>query len=180
MQRLLLDAGPDHFLLLVAQLLVGHVAGNAARLLFQIFGVLEGRRTVEVDVESPLHVGQLALHAGVPVVLDGVISAALEHFGDLGPLVVNDPVHQEEDPLLLLTPVYFLDQRIEVVVPALATLLSDAVFEVAGDLGPLLRAIGDHKLEHLPVFLLRPGALDVAVVFTHLAFFIILLIQTSR
>ena len=95
------------------------------------------------------------------MVLDGVVGAALEDLGDLSPLVVDDPVHEEQDPFFLLTPVDFLDEWIEVVVPSLSALLADSILEVLGNESPLLRAIGDDEHEHSPIFLLSPGSFHI-------------------
>ena len=123
--------------------------------------VPERRGTVKVRLEGPLHVWQLALHAGVPVILDRVVCASLEHLSDFCPLVVDDAVHQEQDPLFLLVPVDLLDARVEVVVPALAALLANSAVQVLRDEGPLLWSVGHNQLEDSPVFLRRPGSLDV-------------------
>ena len=95
------------------------------------------------------------------MILDRVVGASLEHLSDLGPLVVDDAVHQEQDPLFLLVPVDLLDARVEVVVPALAALLAHSAVQVLRDEGPLLRPVGHHKLEDTPVFLRCPGSLDI-------------------
>ena len=64
------------------------------------------------------------------MILDRVVRAAFEHFGDFGPLIVHYAVHQEQYPLFLLVPVAFLDAGVEVVVPSLAALLADAAVQV--------------------------------------------------
>ena len=46
-------------------------------------------------IESKCHFLRLALHGGVPVVLDGVVSAALEYLSHLSPLVWSSPMEQE-------------------------------------------------------------------------------------
>ena len=46
------------------------------------------------------------------MVLDGVVRAAFEYLCYLGPLVVYDAVHQEEDPFFFFVPVNFLDARV--------------------------------------------------------------------
>jgi hypothetical protein len=67
------------------------------------------------------------LHAGVPMILDGVISPTLEKVGDVRPLVSLVPVQQVEDPLLLTGPGgVSLDHWVQVVVPSLPALLSDS------------------------------------------------------
>ena len=67
---------------------------------------------IEVDLEGSLHVRQLPLHTRIPMVLDGVVSASLNYLGDIGPFVVNDAMHEKQDPFLLLVPVDFLNARI--------------------------------------------------------------------
>ena len=64
------------------------------------------------------------------MVLDRVVGAAFEDLGDLCPLVADDAVHQEEDPLLLFVPVDLLYAGVEMVVPALATLFAHATIEM--------------------------------------------------
>ena len=95
------------------------------------------------------------------MVLDGVVGATFEDLGDLSPLVADNAVHQKENPLLLFVPVNFLDSRVQMVVPALATLLSHAAVQMLRNQRPFLRSIGDHKLQYAPVFLGGPGALNV-------------------
>ena len=172
-EGLLFDARSDHALLVVWQLLVGLGRAGLAVLaiataasfcvvsFLEVLSVPQRCRTIEVGLESALHVWELALHAGVPVVLDGVVGAAFEDLGDLSPLVADDAVHQKEDPLFLFIPVNFLDSRVQVVVPALATLLAHAAVQVLRNQRPLLRAIGHHELEHTPVFFGGPGTLHV-------------------
>lgn len=95
------------------------------------------------------------------MILDGVVGAAFEDLGDLGPLVAHNAMHEEEDPFLLFVPVDLLDARVEVVVPALATLLAYATVQVLRNEGPLLRAVGDDELKYTPVFLRGPCAFNV-------------------
>ena len=102
------------------------------------------------------------------MVLDRVVSAALEHLSNLGPLVADNAVHEEEDPLLFFVPIDLLNAWVEVVVPALAALLSHTTVQVLRNEGPLLRAVGDDKLEHAPVLFCGPCTFDVE----RLAFFL--------
>jgi hypothetical protein len=62
------------------------------------------------------------------VILDGIVSAAIEVFGDLRPSIPQGLVSQKEQPLLVVAPVLLLDVWIEVVMPSLATLLADATY----------------------------------------------------
>jgi len=136
-ERLLLDAGANHLLLVLSELLVGHrrllrlpTRTLAIEIFLEVLCVSQRCSFIKVGLQSSLHDWQLALHARVPVVLDGVVGAALEDLGDLSPLVVDDAVHQEEDPLFLFVPVNFLDARVQVIVPALSALLSHAAVQM--------------------------------------------------
>ena len=64
------------------------------------------------------------LHRRVPVVLDGVVAAAGQVLGDLGPAVAHAGVQLVEELVLLLGPRRLLDLGVEVVVPALAALFA--------------------------------------------------------
>ena len=66
----------------------------------------------ESFLDLALHVEDLLLHARVPVVLDGVVSATFQNFGNLSPFVVDDSMHKEEYPFFLLTPGNFLDHGV--------------------------------------------------------------------
>ena len=94
------------------------------------------------------------------MVLDSVVSATLQHLGDFSPLVVDDPVHEEQNPLFLLAPGDLLYHGVEVVVPALSALLSDAVWEVLSNQGPFLGSIRFNELEHSPVLLSSPRSFN--------------------
>ena len=77
------------------------------------------------------------------MVLDRVVGAPVKNFGDVSPLVliVELPMHKKEDPLLFSAPVDLLDPRVQMVVPALATLLAHAARQVLGDAGPALGSV---------------------------------------
>ena len=148
-ERLLLDAGSDHLFLVLRELLVRHgwldcasltrsliavrflfieasvLGSSSVRIVFlEVLSIPKWGGPVQVRLQGSLHIWQLALHARVPVVLDGVVRATLEHLCDLCPLIADYAVHQEKDPLFLLVPVDLLDAGVQVVVPALATLLA--------------------------------------------------------
>ena len=112
-------------------------------------------------MQGTLHVWQLALHRRIPVILNRVISSTFKNFSDLGPLVIHNTMHEEENPLFLLIPVDFFNTRIEMIVPSFATLLSYSAVEVLRYKGPLLRTIGHHELEDAPIFFGSPSSLDI-------------------
>jgi len=62
-------------------------------------------------------------------------------------------------PILVLAPGILLNVRIQVVVPALTALLTDASRKVRRDQGPLLRSKPANKFDNLSVLLLGPWAL---------------------
>ena len=72
-----------------------------------------------------LHVENLLLHTGVPVVFDGIVGAALQLLSYDGPLIFVIMVLNVEDKLLFQTPVILFNSWIQMVVPAFATLLTD-------------------------------------------------------
>ena len=110
----------------------------------------------KVGFECTIHVWELALHAGVPMVLNGVVRSPFKNFGDFSPLIVNDSVHEEQNPLFLLAPGDLLNHGVQVVVPALTALLADAIREMLCNQRPLLRAIALDELEDSPVFFSSP------------------------
>ena len=59
-----------------------------------------------------LHVKDLLFHAGVPVVLDSVVRAALQVLGDDGPLIFVQAVLNVENQLLLEAPVVLFNSWI--------------------------------------------------------------------
>ena len=90
------------------------------------------------------------------MVLDGVVGATFQHFGDFSPFVVDDPVHEEKNPLFLLAPGNLLDHGVQVVVPALSALLSDAVGQVLSNQRPFLGPVRLDQLKDSPVLLSSP------------------------
>ena len=78
-------------LLLGRQVLVWDVACLA--LFFEVACVFERCGSLEVGLESSIHIWKLALHAGVPVVLDGIVSPPFKDFGDFSPFIVYNPMH---------------------------------------------------------------------------------------
>lgn len=91
------------------------------------------------------------------MVLDGVVGAALENFGDFGPSVaLLHPVHQEQDPLLLTTPSNMFDHWVQVVVPALPALLAKPVGHILSEEGPVVGSMDLHKFKDQEVLACGP------------------------
>ena len=101
------------------------------------------------------------LHARVPVVLDGVVSATLEEIGDVSPLVRLISVQQVKDPLLLSRPGGVpLDHWVEMVVPSFTALLADSSREMVGDLSPLLRTVEVDQVQQQSILDVSPWTFD--------------------
>ena len=81
----------------------------------------------------------------VPIVLDGVVAAANEHCCDLSPTISDRLVKDKKDPVFLHSPVCFLEERVQLIMPTFSTLLSCAMLHLFGHLFPLMRA---HGLDH--------------------------------
>ncbi len=100
-----------------------------------------------------------SLHAGVPMVLNRVVSATLENIGDVGPLVAQRCVCLEHPCILLRRPVPLADAWVQVVVPALSALLADSLRQILRDHRPFLSADPLHKLDQNHVLLGGPWSL---------------------
>jgi hypothetical protein len=66
---------------------------------------------------------QISTNSGVKSVLDGVITASREQFGNIRPVIAQAFVCRKENLLFLREPGVLYDQRVEVVMPALPALL---------------------------------------------------------
>lgn len=93
------------------------------------------------------------------MILYRVVSPAFEHLGDFSPFVLDLPVHQEQDPLLLLAPPTLFDFGVQVVVPSLAALLTDALRHLLRDQSPLLSPDLLNELNQEDVLFHCPGCL---------------------
>ncbi len=96
------------------------------------------------------------------MILDGVVCAAFENFGDLSPLVAVVSMHQVENPLLLAAPANLLDLRVQVIVPPLAALLPNTTREVLSNQRPFLGPIFIDEVKNHSIFLFGPGTFDEA------------------
>ena len=87
------------------------------------------------------------------MIFDGVVGATFQDFGDLGPFVIDNPVHQEQNPLFLLVPVDLFDSGVQVIVPTFTTLLTDTTRQKFCDLTPILGPIGFNTINERAIFL---------------------------
>ena len=70
------------------------------------------------------------------MVFNMIVRAAGQEFCNLGPLVSQLVMRVLNDSPLILRPGAFVDVRVEVIVPALTTLLADPAGNLICDLGP--------------------------------------------
>ena len=124
-------------------------------------GILDNGVAIPID---PILGGDvpfdLALHAGIPVVLDGIVRTSGKELGNLGPFVAEGLVMRDDQTVFLLAPGHLANGGIEMVVPALAALLADAAGKFGGDLTPTLGAVGLDEAHDFVVLLLGPGPLE--------------------
>ena len=95
------------------------------------------------------------------MVLDVVVCATLEVFGNIGPAIIELIVEENKSPLLLIAPTNFLVQGIQVIVPALSALLAHATCELPCDEGPVVGTLLLDILYDHSVFVGGPPALGL-------------------
>lgn len=88
------------------------------------------------------------------MVFYGIVCAALQVLRNNGPLILVQTVLNVQNKLLLETPVVFLDAWVEMIVPALTALLTDATRKIMGNVGPFCCAISLHERQHQLVLIL--------------------------
>ena len=125
-----------------------HIVGVLA---FQLFSLLKQLHEFEL-VEALAQVGVVA-------VLDGIVGAAVDLLSDVAPTVAMHQVQLDDQKVFFHGPLALADIRVQVVVPALATLLTDAPRQAFGDMGPVAGARRRDNLREDLVFLLGPRAL---------------------
>lgn len=83
----------------------------------------------------------------VPIILDRVVWAAENHITYFGPAVHGTPLEDKENPALFKTPCSFLEERVQLIVPTLATLLARPFRDGLGNKFPLARPDVRDKLD---------------------------------
>lgn len=89
----------------------------------------------------------LAVHAAIPPVLDGVVTAVAQSAGNLGPTLAHVGHHAFDQQSLFSGNGLAVEGRFEVLVEALPTLLRRAVVHVLRDAHPVVRALFAHQLD---------------------------------
>lgn len=92
----------------------------------------------------------------IPVVLYCVIAAPKKLLLHGRPLRPYRSVKEEQDFILFVGPGLFLEERTELVLPALATLLACAALQCLSKDVPLLRPVLHHLAEQFAVFFHAP------------------------
>ena len=83
-----------------------------------------------------LHVENLLLHGGVPVVFDRVVRSPFQVLRDNSPLILLQSVLDVQNELLFHRPFVLFYPWIQMVVPSFTALLADATWEPRGDICP--------------------------------------------
>lgn len=93
------------------------------------------------------------------MILNGVIRPARQHLRHISPLIPQSRMRQEQYPLLIWRPLHLQDTRIEVVMPTLSALLTEAAWDEFGDEGPALGSVLLDEFPHEVVLVVAPGLL---------------------
>ena len=99
----------------------------------------------------------LTLKRWVEMVLNVIISAAIQELCDFRPFVAVSLVELQYFVVLFFTPTVFLYVGIQMVVPSLSTLLSYTTFQIISDLTPILGSVSSNLFDQKPVFFFGPG-----------------------
>ena len=95
----------------------------------------------------------------VPSVFDGIIGSAQNNLRNLCPSVLLISLKYVEGPGLLARPVCLLEERAELVVPSLATLLPCAAWHTGCNCLPVAGARVRNQLHKKLVLVIAPGTL---------------------
>lgn len=78
--------------------------------------------------------------------------------GDVAPAIAMNEVESHDEHVFFDGPLALSDVRVQMVVPSLATLLSNASGKTLGDMGPVFGTLSDHDSGQDFIFLARPCA----------------------
>ena len=92
-------------------------------------------------------------------ILDGVVCAAIHLLGNVAPSVTVHKMQLDNEHVFLHGPLALADVWIQVIMPSLSTLLSNAPWQALGHLGPVLGTLRRDDVREDLILLLRPGAL---------------------
>ena len=93
------------------------------------------------------------------MVFDAVVGAAGQKVGDHGPFVAEGVMGVDQQLVFFRSPFGLRDRGMQVVVPALPTLLTHALGKVARNFRPITRAPLPHELCEQRVLFFGPNAL---------------------
>lgn len=72
-----------------------------------------------------IHLGQQLFHWRIPMILYWVVCPPLQIFCYLGPSVAQKLMREEQHPFFMLSPLFLLDVRIEMIMPSLPALFAN-------------------------------------------------------
>lgn len=105
----------------------------------------------------------LAVHAAIPPVLDGIVTAVAQSAGNLSPPLAHVVHHAFDQQALFSGDRLAVQGRFEVLVEALPTLLGRPVVHVLGDAHPVVGALFAHQLDKQLVLLGDPRTSTVSL-----------------
>lgn len=111
-----------------------------------------------VHLSTPLSIAATTVHASVPPILDGVVTAATKAAGNLGPSLAHLSDHLLNHLSLLGCDGVMVEIGLEILVVSLPALLGGASTHHAGNAHPVVGTLGMDETHKDVVFLLRPRA----------------------
>lgn len=91
------------------------------------------------------------------MVFDTVVSSSVKVLRNDSPFVSEDEMTADQNQVFLLSPFFFFDIWVKMVVPSLSALLSLSVFEMLGNFRPTSRTLFSYNLHQLIVLFHRPS-----------------------
>ncbi len=96
------------------------------------------------------------------MIFNRVISSTIQNLCYFCPFVADSTVIEIKDPFLFITPSYFLNFRVEMIVPPFSALFTNSSRKMFSDLSPFLRTVCLYQLQNKAILLFCPGPFDEA------------------
>ena len=110
----------------------------------------------QVLLQTLHHLLPLVLGYLIPIILDRIIRTAREEVSHFWPTLLCVDSEDQKGPFLLSRPWASLQERVQLIVPALSALLTGPLGEVLSYLGPIARSFVTDELDQELVGLLIP------------------------
>lgn len=92
------------------------------------------------------------------MILNAVVRSSFNNFGQSRPLTSIDLIAEEQPPFLVIRPLTFFNIRTQMIEPSFPTLLSYAIGNEFGNVGPFFGSIFFNKFKQNLIFFLSPSS----------------------